>query len=481
MPRYDRLWIAPTWVAIATLSFTAACGDAEDLDAQFSRQAVTIPGQGGSTTLDIATWNIEWFGSSSRGPTNESLQSANARDVIAGTDFDIWGLQEIVSQSAFNNLESSLSGYSGFTARESVVSGGASYYSSSEQKVALLYKSSVATLQSARIILTQNNYQFAGRPPLEATFDVNLNGHTEELVVIVLHMKAFSDTSSWARRRDASIALKGYLDSTHPDSKVVVIGDFNDDLDTSITSGQDSPYENFLLDPADYGFPTEVLTNAGESSTTGYPDMIDHQLATNELDADYRTGSAQVYSVDAYISNYDNTTSDHYPVLARYDWAAGGSGGAVFMNEIRANEPGSNTAGEFIELVNPSATSVNIGGWTLSDSSRVRHQFASNTVLAPGSGIVVFGGASAIPGGLSNAVAASTGTLSLRNSGESVTLRNSGGTTVDTINYRSSLASQDGVSMNRNPDGDATGAWVRHNTLVSAGSSPGTRVNGVSW
>src|SRR5262249_10720552 len=55
----------------------------------------------------------------------------------------------------------------------------------------------------------------------------------------------------------------------------------------------------------------------------------------------------------------------------------GGAPAQVIINEIRANEPGSDTAGEFVELVNIGGTAANIGGWTISDSSSVRHTFAA--------------------------------------------------------------------------------------------------------
>ena len=89
--------------------------------------------------------------------------------------------------------------------------------------------------------------------------------------------------SSWQRRLNASNALKSYLDTTYPTQKVIVVGDWNDDVDTSITSGQASPYQNFVSDAADYAFPTRALSLAGVSSTTSYTDMIDHHLTTNEL------------------------------------------------------------------------------------------------------------------------------------------------------------------------------------------------------
>jgi endonuclease/exonuclease/phosphatase family metal-dependent hydrolase len=568
----------PLLAAAAALTF-AACG-ADSLGGitpPDNPSLVVIPGKGSATTLDVAGWNIEWFGSTGGGPTNETLQASNARDIISGTDFDIWGVAEITDQAAWNSLEGSLAGYTGFLAGESVVTSGSTYYGATEQKVGILYKSSLASLVSARIILTAYDTDFAGRPPLEVKLNVTLNGVTEQVVVIVLHMKAFNDLASWQKRLNASNALKSYLDTTYPTQKVIVVGDWNDDVDTSITSGQASPYQNFVSDAADYAFPTRALSLAGVSSTTSYSDMIDHHLNTNELFATLVPGSAEVYRVDSYISSYDATTSDHYPVLSRYTFGSGGgtatvqvtapnggeswaggsarnvtwtssgvanvkleyslNGGStwsvitsstaasagsyawtvpntastaarvrvsdaanaatndvsdaaftittatpaqVILNEIMANEPGSNTAGEFVELVNVGGTSISIAGWTISDGAGVKHTFAAGTTLAAGKAIVVYGGSSGIPAGLTNAVAASTGTLALGNSGDSVILKN-GTTTVTSYSYPSSLSGTDGVSMNRSPDASATGSWVLHTTISSLSSSGGKRANGTAF
>src|SRR5690606_392549 len=105
----SRLLVAALWPVLAT-GCTAA-----DLDGA-SDKAVAIPAKGSDATLDIASWNIEWFGNTSLGPGNESLQRDNARDVIQGTDFDIWGVQEIVSTSHFESLLDRLPGYDGFLA-----------------------------------------------------------------------------------------------------------------------------------------------------------------------------------------------------------------------------------------------------------------------------------------------------------------------------------------------------------------------------
>ena len=447
--------------------------------------AQVVPAKGTATTLDIASWNIEWFGDTSNGPTNESLQLQNARAVIAGADMDIWGVAEIVSLSQWNSLKAQLPGYAGFIAKEPNVVNGPAFYSGfggTEQNVGILYKTSVATVTDARVILTANDFDFAGRPPLQVTLRVMLNGTIDNVVVIILHAKCCSDSASWTRRRNAANALKSYLDTNFPTQKVWVIGDFNDDVDTSITSGQASPYANFVNDAADYRFPTKALSDSGVSSTTSFPDTIDHHLNSNEANATYIIGSVEVFRVDQFIPNYDATTSDHFPVLTRYTFGGGGGAPAqVIINEIRANEPGSNTAGEFVELVNVGGTAANIGGWTISDGTAVRHTFTAGTMLNPGKAIVVFAGASAIPASLSNAVAASSGGLSLNNSSDTVTVRDGAGVVKNSFSYTSALAGTDGVSMNRNPDGTATGTFALHTSISSAQSSAGVRASGAPW
>jgi endonuclease/exonuclease/phosphatase family metal-dependent hydrolase len=465
-----------------------------------------VGSRGAPDTLDFGSYNLEWFGDPNNGPSNDAVQRQNAYEVIAGADLDIWGLAEIVSTSQFSQLKTQLTGYAGLLAGDASVTNGPAYYGGSEQKVGILYKSAIASVTSARIILTGSDYEFAGRPPLEVRLRVTLNGRTEDIVVVVMHAKCCSDTTSWQRRQSASIALKSYLDATYPTEKVWVIGDFNDDLDTSISSGRATPYANFVSDNARYRFPTQALTSAGISTTLSYSDAIDHHLASNEAFANYVAGSVEAYRVDQQIANYSSSTSDHLPVLSRYRWNSGGagSGGAggaggtggtggggsggsgsspaqVVLNEVCANEPGSDTAGEFVELLNLGGTAADLSGWTLRDGSSVRHTFSTGTQLLPGRALVVFGDASGIPAGVSNAIGTSTGTLSFGNSGDTVSLRNAAGATLQTLTYSSAQVSTDGVSLNRGPDGSATGEFVKHTTLSTLQRSPGVRSSGSAW
>lgn len=579
MNRFASVSVSRRWLPAMLLMAFAACQIEEPASLELS-QAVVVPSKGTAATFDIGAWNLEWFGDTANGPTNEALQLSNARDVIAGADLDVWGLEEIVSAGQFSSLVSQLPGYAGLLANDPSVINGPAYYSdfgNAEQKVGLLYKTSAASVLGASVILTQNNNDFAGRPPLEVRLRVASGGGTEDVVVIVMHPKCCTDSTSYQRRVTAANALKAYLDTTYPTQKVWVIGDFNDDVDTSISTGKASPYQPFVTDSARYLVPTKALSDARIASTVSNSETIDHHLVSNEVAAAYVPGSAEVFRVDAYVPSYGTSTSDHYPVLSRYTLGGGGStpsitvlapaggtltagssapitwsassvtnvrielstdGGStwslvaasvpaaagtyswtvpavatsagfvrvsdtasaasdrndtafaialaggvaeVVINEILANEPGSNTAGEAIELVNRGTGSAAIGGWTLSDGSSTRHVFAAGTSLAPGQAIVVFGAASGIPGGLSNAVASSTGSLGLGNSGDTVTLRSAGSTVIGTFTYSSALAAQDGVSMNRSPDGGASATYVLHTSLSSLSSSPGRRTSGAAW
>lgn len=457
----------------------AGCGGAADDDevVDNSQFAYTVPAKGTATTLDVATYNLEWFGDATSGPTDNTLQRQNVADVIAGADLDIWGLQEVVSATQFATLKSSLAGYAGVLSNEASVTSGPSYYTSTEQKVGLLYKTSMATVQSAKLILTSSDYEFAGRPPMEVKLSITLNGTTATLVVIVLHAKASSDSASYQRRLNASTALKSYLDTTYPTQKVLVLGDFNDDLDQSISGGA-SPYANFLADPARYQLATKSISDAGISSRASGGATIDHLLLTNEMAGTLVLDSPLVYRVNTYIPSYSTTTTDHFPVLGRFSW---GAPAQLVLNEICANEPGSDVAGEFVEIVNIGGAAAVLDGYTISDASSIRHTFAAGTSLAPGKAIVVFGGAAAIPAGLTNAVASSTNGLGLANGGDSVYLKDGGGAVKDSVTYSSSLAATDGVSMNRSPDAGASATYVLH-TLVSANArSPGTKANGAAF
>ena len=291
------------------------------LEATPGGRAIAVPVQGTDSSLDAATWNLEWFGDPARGPADDGLQLRNVRDVMLGAGLDVWSVQEVTDARDFADLVDQLPGYSGFLANAAMVEGGAASYSDfgdTEQKVGLVYRSDFLTVDDARVILASMNHAFAGRPPVEVTLTVRGGDTPVTVRLILLHAKAGARAADRQRRADGAVALKDHLDAEHPADRVLVLGDFNDDVDASIVTGQPSPYAGFVDAAGEYAFITRALSEAGVSSTVSYEDMIDHHLATDELAAEYVDGSAAVFRVDESLAGFGETTTDHYPVLARY-------------------------------------------------------------------------------------------------------------------------------------------------------------------
>ncbi len=161
-----------------------------------------------------------------------------------------------------------------------------------------------------------------------------------------------------------------------------------------------------------------------------------------------------------------------------------GAGAAILINEVLADPPAltgdsngdgtsSVTQDEFVELVNTGEDPVLLDLWTLSDALKVRHVFASGTSIPARGLFVVFGGGS--PQGFSHATIASSGTLSLNNAGDTITLADVNALLIDSLIY--GAEGGEDVSLTRSPD--ASGAFIGHATVSSLPFSPGTTIEGL--
>jgi hypothetical protein len=182
----------------------------------------------------------------------------------------------------------------------------------------------------------------------------------------------------------------------------------------------------------------------------------------------------------------------------------------IVINEVLADPPDGPTGDanrdgtrdsnddEFVELVNTTANNINIGGYqlltrsTAAANDTLRHTFAPGTIFPSGSAIVVFGGGgpnfnptNAAFGG-AQVFKASSGALSLTNSGGVVTLREPSQSIVNIFSYGSStgLNGDANQSLTRSPDAGTNsdcGNFTLHSTAPGSNGqpfSPGTRVNG---
>ncbi len=178
-------------------------------------------------------------------------------------------------------------------------------------------------------------------------------------------------------------------------------------------------------------------------------------------------------------------TDDIYIDIKFLSWTSGGNGGfsyerstpisdALVINEIFA-DPLNTSAGdangdgtgsllqdEFIELYNTSTNNIDLTGWKLADADQDRHTFPQGTIIPAKASLVVFGGGTptSIPGVVQTAT---TGSLSLDDNGDTVTLKDASDAVIKTVIYGAEAG--DDQSIARNPD--FTGDFVKHTSIAT--------------
>lgn len=306
-------------------------------------ETVTLTGSSidPATTLEVVNWNIEWFGSPDFGPVNDAQQQANVQTVLQNIGADIYGLIEVVDESRLATVVSNMPGY-GY-----VISNYGSHTNTSAnppsnlagaQKLAFVYRTSVFSNITTAPLLSQGinsaaditnpayNYFASGRFPYMMTANVTLNGVTQNIRFVLIHGKANTSPTitSYNRRKSGADTLRYALNNLYPSDKIIFLGDFNDDLDSTITDGINpriTSYSAFINDNANFFAPTLALSLAGKKSTVSYNDVIDHVVISKEMQCSYMAGTANILTdVTNLVTNYGTTTTDHYPVFTRYDF-----------------------------------------------------------------------------------------------------------------------------------------------------------------
>jgi hypothetical protein len=308
--------------------------------------AATVPAD---STLDVTCWNVEWLGNttsspSALGPTNDAQQMTNVLQVLNTVKSDIFCIEEVCDHKQFiarvktdlpkYKVRCQTKYYSHFFDTPEIPTNPTTF----SQKVCFVYDSTVVTMVDTISVLSNvysypaNNWA-SGRLPFLFIGDVKVGNVTKQIHFVGLHAKSGSAIADYNRRKQDVIDLKLKLDTAYPNANIIMLGDYNDDLDTSIAAAQPSSYKNFVTDNINYKQISRALSLCGVSSTAKYPDIIDHFLMSNEFGVIPETGpnpapsTSGIYYLDKtinvtrpinYVANYTTTTSDHYPVNARF-------------------------------------------------------------------------------------------------------------------------------------------------------------------
>jgi hypothetical protein len=161
--------------------------------------------------------------------------------------------------------------------------------------------------------------------------------------------------------------------------------------------------------------------------------------------------------------------------------------GDIAINEFLADPP-DNLAGdanndgirdteddEFIELVNTTDHSINLLGFSISDSTNVRFEFDTEYILEAGKAVCIFGGGAPALDYVDTFIASSG--LNLNNSSDAITLFDADNNTIDSVIYGDEAGNNQ--SITRYPD--KTGNFVGHGSVSGILFSPGLKVDGTNF
>ncbi len=294
-------------------------------------------------TLDVVTWNIEWFGDEGNSPAagnpmSDSIQKDSVKTVLAALNADVYAVQEISDDALFAQLISEIPGY------DYVLSPAVSRPNEPgvKQKVGFIYNTNTVSLLSTKVLLesihplynggddsalvdypsTTDRFYASGRLPFLMTADVTIDGETKQFDFIALHARANNSSDAQnrydMRKYDVEV-LKDSLDVQFPNSDFILLGDFNDDVDETVAdiTSTISSYEDYVADTSNYNIVSSILSENGFRSFVFRENMIDHIVTSDEVEVNYIDETATVH-YEFYDNDYASTASDHFPVSARF-------------------------------------------------------------------------------------------------------------------------------------------------------------------
>ncbi|MDX1350088.1 MAG: T9SS type A sorting domain-containing protein [Putridiphycobacter sp.] len=261
---------------------------------------------GTDSTFDIVSWNIEWF------PKNGTITVDSVSKIVESLQADIIACQEIDDTVAFNSMLNNLPDYAGV------------YDDQNFEGLAYIYNVNTIQINDSYSIYANNSFW---RPFPRAPLLLKIQFLNTEFVIINNHLKCCGNgildpvdiDDEENRRLEASTLLDEYIFTSFSTSKVIILGDLNDELTDPTIHNAFTP---FLNHPSDYHFVDyDIATSASNNwSYPSWPSHLDHILITNEIFPQFNHpfSSVETIKIDHFLPNgfsdYDNDISDHRPV-----------------------------------------------------------------------------------------------------------------------------------------------------------------------
>lgn len=305
-----------------------------------------------SETFDIVSYNLEFFGSDVKnnsnvefGPTDDALQIENIAKVMNKLNADVYVVQEVSDDPSLDILIQKLN-INGKTFDKTISPSWSYSFNTPDpnfppQKLVVLYNTQTTTVKKTRVMFkdlydniragntslvnypggVNSSFFASGRLPYMVEIETNIAGVKKNINIIDIHARANSgsDISRYNMRKYDVEYLKDSLDVHYPNADFMILGDYNDDVDESVIAGNPSSYQKMVEDTARYNTLTLDISKAGAYSFLSSGGFLDHIITSNELNDEYIANSTAVYDPRTDITNYITTTSDHGPVIARFE------------------------------------------------------------------------------------------------------------------------------------------------------------------
>jgi endonuclease/exonuclease/phosphatase family metal-dependent hydrolase len=296
-----RLIVALGLAALAL----AACGTNTNLDNNVHDNDILLFGD--ASTFEVVTWNLRTY------PLTEVSKDLLAQ-IIPQLKVDLIAVQEVMDYGAFTELADLIPYYDALI-----------YSATSTYRLAYLYDTRTVQVNSAYTIFDGDTNPFPRAP-----YVLDLTFQGQNLYVINNHLKAFGDnyideTDPWDeeyRRRLACQELDAYISTNLGDEKVIVLGDFNDQI---AEPEEYNVFLSFLDKPDEYQFSDMAIAQNPINSAVSYPSSnshIDHILITNELFGSFASEGSlcRVINVENWFGSwaaYSDQLSDHRPLALK--------------------------------------------------------------------------------------------------------------------------------------------------------------------
>ena len=351
------------------------CPPADTVQINPPQDLWSIPYENNWNGLEVMTWNVQEF------PTSSNTVNY-VSEIISDILPDIIAFQEISDIPDYENFASMNPAYNFIHTN---------YGSEVNPDLGMAVRNDCVEIANYTTLFSSEGWAFAYRYPLKAELQWGCGDAAITIQLINIHMKAFDE--GFNQRLAASQVLADYIQNNISEN-IIVAGDFNDEIDDPENDNSLWP----LVEDQNCYFTTTPI--AGDNYYNSFPwgmyaSFIDHVLISAELfDENTLSGEIQTLRIDDYTgsSTYQYHISDHRPVVWKINVDVVELSTGLVINEIMNNPVSvTDSYGEWFEVTNTSIETINLNGLTLKDDGGDQHTISQvgGLLLEPGEFVVL--------------------------------------------------------------------------------------------